>query len=95
VLSFKYYYFLPYNLFRLFLVHKISIYAFIYENRKRKKKKEKRKGFSVSWAPVGNSVEPKARAHPRGRSAQLGPLRGTARGGDVVGTDPHTSEGRR
>jgi hypothetical protein len=24
---FRYYYFVPYNLFRLFLVHKISIYA--------------------------------------------------------------------
>jgi hypothetical protein len=25
--TFRYYYFVPYNLFRLFLVHKISIYA--------------------------------------------------------------------
>jgi hypothetical protein len=41
--SFKYYYFVPYNLFRLFLVHKISIYAFLYENRKRKRGKEKGK----------------------------------------------------
>jgi hypothetical protein len=34
----------PYNLFRLFLVHKISIYAFIYENRK------KEKDFLANWA---------------------------------------------
>jgi hypothetical protein len=35
--------FVPYNLFRLFLVHKISIYVYIYiyENRKKKWKKEK------------------------------------------------------
>jgi hypothetical protein len=33
------------NLFRLFLVHKTLIYAFIYENRKNKWEKEKEKGF--------------------------------------------------
>jgi hypothetical protein len=36
--------FVPYNLFRLFLVHKISTYVYIY-NRKRKRKKKK-KGIS-------------------------------------------------
>jgi hypothetical protein len=40
----------PYNLFRLFLVHKISIYAFIYENRKNKWEKEKEKDFLANWA---------------------------------------------
>jgi hypothetical protein len=36
---FKYYYFVPYNLFRLFLVHKISIYAFYMKIGKEKGKK--------------------------------------------------------
>jgi hypothetical protein len=40
----------PYNLFKLFLVHKISVYKYIYENGKRKWKKKKEKGFSASWA---------------------------------------------
>jgi hypothetical protein len=43
----RHYYFVPYNLFRLFLVYKISIYIHI----KKEKKKEKRKGISsASWA---------------------------------------------
>jgi hypothetical protein len=41
----------PYNLFRLFLVHKISINAFIYKNRKRKRRKGKR--VLDSWARGG------------------------------------------
>jgi hypothetical protein len=44
------YYFVPYNLFKQFLVHKISVYKYIYENRKKKWKKEKEKEFSASWA---------------------------------------------
>jgi hypothetical protein len=44
----------PSNLFRLFLVHRISIYEYIYiyiyENREKKWKKEKEKEFSTSWA---------------------------------------------
>jgi hypothetical protein len=43
----RHYFFMPYNLFRLFLVHKISIYEYIYiyENREKKWEKEKRKGI--------------------------------------------------
>jgi hypothetical protein len=37
--------FVPYNLFKLFLVHKIAAYKYIYENRKRKWEKEKEKWF--------------------------------------------------
>jgi hypothetical protein len=37
--------FVPYNFFKLFLVHKISTYEYIYENRKKKWKKEKEKEF--------------------------------------------------
>jgi hypothetical protein len=50
----------PYNLFGLFLVHKISAYKYIYENGEKKKKKE----FPASWA--GGDFGPArrgARAH--------------------------------
>jgi hypothetical protein len=51
----------PYNLFRLFLVHKISIYAFLYENRKRKRGKKKEKGFWI--ARPGGFRPGRARVH--------------------------------
>jgi hypothetical protein len=38
----------PYNLFRLFLVHKISIYAYVYENRKKKWKRKKKRNFHAN-----------------------------------------------
>jgi hypothetical protein len=41
--------FVPYNLFKLFLVHKISVYKYICENGKKNWKKEKEKEFSASW----------------------------------------------
>jgi hypothetical protein len=50
---FKYYYYVPYNLFGLFLVHKISIYAYVYENRKKEMEKGKIKGFSLLTGPWG------------------------------------------
>ena len=59
--SFKYYYFVSYKIFGLFLVHKILTYIHIYENRKREKKKEKRKKIKDSWL-----------AGPGGISAQCG-----------------------
>jgi hypothetical protein len=64
--------FVPYNLFRLFLVHKISIYVYIYENRKKKWKKEKEKEFHTNWA--GGILAQRARA-----GGPVGPRRsGTA-----------------
>jgi hypothetical protein len=57
----------PYNLFKLFLVHKISVNEYIYENRKKKWKKEKEKGFLASW--VGGRFRPsRARACARARA---------------------------
>jgi hypothetical protein len=56
----------PYNLFKLFLVHKISIREYIYENRKKKWKKEKEKEFQANW--VGGDFGP-ASARPRGQAA--------------------------
>jgi hypothetical protein len=38
----------PYNLFKLFLVHKISAYKFICENGKKKWEKEKENEFQVN-----------------------------------------------
>jgi hypothetical protein len=40
----------PYDLFKLFLVHEISAYNYIYENGKKKWEKKKEKGFLASWA---------------------------------------------
>jgi hypothetical protein len=37
--------FVPYNLFKLFLVHKISAYKYIYENGEKKWEKKRRKDF--------------------------------------------------
>jgi hypothetical protein len=53
----------PYNLFKLFLVHKISAYKYIYENGEKKTGKEKEKEFLASWAGDGAV----ARAHTPGR----------------------------
>jgi hypothetical protein len=66
------------NLFRLFLVHKISIYAYIYENRKKKWEKEKEKDFLANCAR-GDFGPAGASARPRGQAAQHGPPAGVAR----------------
>jgi hypothetical protein len=57
-----------YNLFRLFLVHKISIYAFIYENRKikmEKRKKEKGSRLAGSRGEFDPAEGARARAGDR------------------------------
>jgi hypothetical protein len=38
----------PYSLFKLFLVHKISAYNYIYENGKKKWEKKKRREFLLA-----------------------------------------------
>jgi hypothetical protein len=82
---FKYYYFVPYNLFRLFLVHKMSIYAYVYENRKNGKRKKKR-NFPANW--VGGNFGPAGARERARQAAQLGPPEGD----DAVGMGPHASE---
>jgi hypothetical protein len=62
-----------YNLFRLFLVHKISIYAFIYENTKRKRKKGKKKKGSRLDGPGGVLAQSSAGARRSGRMGPGGP----------------------
>jgi hypothetical protein len=62
----------PYNLFGLFLVHKIPAYKYIYENGEKKWEKKKKKEFLASWAG-GISAQPGA-GHARARApAQLRP----------------------
>jgi hypothetical protein len=93
--SFKYYFFVLYNLFRLFLVHKISIYAFIYENRKKNGKK-KRKRISLLTKPGGNFGPARARARAATRAG--GPTRpasGSGAADGAVGAGPRASEGGR
>jgi hypothetical protein len=52
-----------YNLFRLFLVHKISAYKYIYENGEKKWEKKKKKEFPASW--TGGKFRPtRARLRP-------------------------------
>jgi hypothetical protein len=55
----------PYNLFGLFLVHKISAYKYIYENGEKKWEKKK-KEFPASW--TGGNFGPPGRKHARGRA---------------------------
>ena len=80
---------MPYNLFRLFLVHKISASKYIYENGKKKREKKKKKGFPASWAggdfgPPGAS----ARARVGVLAAQLAQPRGSDGGGRRRGARP-------
>jgi hypothetical protein len=93
--SFKYYYFVPYNLFRLYLVHKISIYAFYMKIGKEKEEKKKGKGILDSWAGGGDfGPDERGRVAPR----QNGPRRPTRRGdgaADTVGAGPRDRERRR
>jgi hypothetical protein len=82
----------PYNLFKLFLVHKISAYKFIYENGKMKWEKEKEKEFQVNRAR-GILAWSGAGARRRGQMGLDGP-RGARDGAtDVVGAGPRAREG--
>jgi hypothetical protein len=76
----------PYSLFRLFLVHKISAYNCIYENGKKKWEKKKEKGIPACWA--GREIL----AHP-GASTVGGPAGPSARetAGDGAVARAHTS----
>jgi hypothetical protein len=81
----------PYNLFKLFLVHKISAYKYIYENGKTKWEKEKEKGFQANWA--GGDFGPAGCA----ASWPIGPRRPTRSGdgaADAVGAGPSAREGK-
>jgi hypothetical protein len=69
----------PYNLFGLFLVHKISAYKYIYENGENKWEKKKKKEIPASWAG-GISAHPGASALARARlRPSCGPWAGRRR----------------
>jgi hypothetical protein len=66
----------PYNLFRLFLVHKISAHKYIYENGEKKWEKKKKKEFPASWAGGGGGdFGPPRRERARGRACCGGTAR--------------------
>jgi hypothetical protein len=78
----------PIIYFRLFLVHKISAYKYIYENGEKKWEKKKKKGFPASWA--GGGFRPTWRERARGGvlAAQLAQPRGSDGGGQRRGAAP-------
>jgi hypothetical protein len=74
----------PYNLFKLFLVHKISAYKYTYENEKNKWEKEKKRnsrltGPGGNFGPVGRG---RAASRPNGptQPTRSGGRRGRCRG---------------
>jgi hypothetical protein len=79
----------PYNLFKLFLVHKISVYKYIYENGKRVGKGKKKRNSQL--AGIGGISAQRARAWAGGPA---GPRRSGASRADVVGAGPRVSEMR-
>jgi hypothetical protein len=81
-----------YSLFKLFLVHKISAYNYIYENRKKKWEKKKRREFLLA-GPGGDFGPPgRKRAQGRGRWPSR-PISEGDGGGRRRGAGPHVSEG--
>jgi hypothetical protein len=81
----------PYNLFRLFLVHKILASKYICENGKKKRENKKEKGFPASWA--GGDFGPlDASARGGALAAQLAQLRGATSGDGAVARGPHARE---
>jgi hypothetical protein len=97
----------PYNLFRLFLVHKISAYKYIYKNGEKKWEKKKKKEFPASWAggdfgPPRRECARAARLRPSwpscaGRRRGTSPWRGPARQreGGADGVDGNGGRGVR
>ena len=85
--------FVPYNLFRLFLVHKILASKYICENGKKKKEKKKEKGFPASWAGGGFRPSRRERAQAGALSAQLAQPREATAGDGAMARGPHANEG--
>jgi hypothetical protein len=83
----------PYNLFKLFLVHKISAYKCICENGKKKWEKEKEKEFQVNRA--GGDFGLVGRGHAASRSnGPRRPMRSRGRHGRRHGSGPTRQRGR-
>jgi hypothetical protein len=79
----------PYTLFRLFLVHKISAYKYIYKNGGEKWEKKKKKEFPASWA--GGDFGPPGRECARACGPAGPAVRGDG-GGRRRGAGPHARE---
>jgi hypothetical protein len=86
---------MPYNLFRLFLVHKILASKYICENGKKKREKKKRKDFPDSWAGGGDFGPGGASARGRARFRPTWPSRAGDGGERRCGAGPHAREGGR
>jgi hypothetical protein len=82
----------PYNLFKLFLVHKISSYNYICGNGKQKWEKKKKRDFLLAGPGGGGvfSAQPSAGA----AGGPAGPQRSGAERADAVGAGPRVSERR-
>jgi hypothetical protein len=83
----------PYNLFRLFFMHKISAYKYIYMKMgKRNGKRKRRRNFQLA-GPGGNFGPPgRERARAGALAAQLAQLRGSDGGERRRGMGPHARE---
>jgi hypothetical protein len=79
----------PYNLFGLFLVHKISAYKYIYENGEKKWEKKKKKEIPASWA--GGDFSPPRRERAYGPAAVHGQGRRRRCAGATASLRAHTS----
>jgi hypothetical protein len=79
----------PYNLFKLFLVHKILAYHFICENGKKKGEKKKEKDFLPCWVG-GISAHPGVSARGRDRRPSWPSSEGDG-GGTAPWHGAHTS----
>jgi hypothetical protein len=77
-----------YNLFRLFLVHKISMHKYM-KIGKRNGTRKKKRGFPANWAG-GILAQPSAGARENMRPSR--PTSGERRGDDAVGAGPRASE---
>jgi hypothetical protein len=80
----------PYNLFKLFLVHKISAYNYICGNGKKKWGKKKERDFLLA-GPGGCFRPSRARARAGAAGGPAGPRRSGAARADVVGGGPCVS----
>jgi hypothetical protein len=98
----------PYNLFKLFLVHKISAYKYICENGKKKWEKEKERVFLLArprgdFGPLGcERARTSTVGGPAGPSARetvgdgaVARAHTSARGGGVNGTEQRWRGGGR
>jgi hypothetical protein len=84
--------FVPYNLFRLFLVHKILASKYICENGKKKREKKKRRNFPTSWAGGGDFGPDGASARRRARFRPTWPSRAGQRRGNGAAARARTPE---